>query len=77
MIFRSFRRTDQAGTIGALYGAIVAQARHPTFYRCYQVPDTIDGRFDSSMCGKRSTSRRRKTALISSPPRSLFPVRIL
>ena len=30
-----------------------------------------------SMCGQRSTSWRRKTALISSPARSLFPVRIL
>ncbi len=28
-----------------LYGAIVAQARLPIFYRSYGVPDTIDGRF--------------------------------
>ena len=28
-----------------LYGAIVAQARLPVFYRSYGVPDTIDGRF--------------------------------
>lgn len=29
-----------------LYGAIVAQARQPVFYRDLAVPDTIDGRFD-------------------------------
>jgi cytochrome b pre-mRNA-processing protein 3 len=28
-----------------LYGAIVAQARLPIFYRSYGVPDTVDGRF--------------------------------
>jgi cytochrome b pre-mRNA-processing protein 3 len=28
-----------------VYGAIVAQARLPIFYRSYGVPDTIDGRF--------------------------------
>ncbi len=58
MMFRSFRRTDQAGTIGALYGAIVAQARHPTFYRCYRVPDTIDGRFDMIVLHVALFSRR-------------------
>lgn len=30
----------------ALYGAIVAQARHPAFYDAYGVADTVDGRFD-------------------------------
>jgi cytochrome b pre-mRNA-processing protein 3 len=28
-----------------IYGAIVAQARLPVFYRIFGVPDTIDGRF--------------------------------
>jgi cytochrome b pre-mRNA-processing protein 3 len=28
-----------------IYGAIVAQARLPVFYRAFGVPDTIDGRF--------------------------------
>ena len=32
--------------VGALYGAIVAAARQPHFYRDWQVPDTVDGRFD-------------------------------
>ena len=46
MIFRLFRRDPQAATIAALYGAIVAQARHPAFYLGFGVPDTPEGRFD-------------------------------
>ena len=46
MIFPLYRRSARAGTISALYGAIVAQARLPGFYRDYQVPDTVDGRFE-------------------------------
>jgi cytochrome b pre-mRNA-processing protein 3 len=46
MIFRLFRRAPQAATIAALYGAIVAQARHPAFYLGFGVPDTPEGRFD-------------------------------
>jgi cytochrome b pre-mRNA-processing protein 3 len=46
MIFRLFRRDPMAGTIDALYGAIVAQARRPAFYTAYGAPDTTDGRFD-------------------------------
>jgi cytochrome b pre-mRNA-processing protein 3 len=41
-----FRRNRQSGTIAALYGTIVAQARSPAFYRDYGVPDTVNGRFD-------------------------------
>lgn len=41
-----FGRSRRAGTIDALYGMIVAQARLPVFYREYGVPDTVDGRFD-------------------------------
>jgi len=33
-------------TIEGVYGMIVAQARSPAFYRDYQVPDTVSGRFD-------------------------------
>jgi cytochrome b pre-mRNA-processing protein 3 len=40
------RRSRRAGTIEALYGAIVAQARHPVFYLDYGVPDTVNGRFE-------------------------------
>jgi cytochrome b pre-mRNA-processing protein 3 len=34
------------GTIGAIYGMIVTQAREPLFYRELAVPDTVNGRFD-------------------------------
>ena len=44
-IFR-FPRKMRNRNIAALYGAIVAQARHPCFYAAYGVPDTFNGRFD-------------------------------
>ena len=40
-----FRRSPKP-TIAALYGAIVAQARHAAFYQSCAVPDTVLGRFD-------------------------------
>lgn len=46
MIFRLLRQNPTNGTIQRLYGAIVAQARLPSFYLRYGVPDTEDGRFD-------------------------------
>ncbi len=46
MILRFFRRNDGGETIQRLYGAIVAQARNPAFYTDYDVPDTIEGRFE-------------------------------
>src|SRR3569832_138780 len=46
MIFPLFRRNQRPDTISALYGMIVAQARRPTFYSGYAVPDTVNGRFD-------------------------------
>ncbi len=46
MIWRLFRPRPRDGSIGELYGAIVAQARAAAFYRGYGVPDTMDGRFD-------------------------------
>ncbi len=39
----SLRRKEKASQ--KLYGAIVAQARLPSFYREYGVPDTLEGRF--------------------------------
>jgi cytochrome b pre-mRNA-processing protein 3 len=41
-----FRRTAREPELGALYGAIVAAARSPEWYRDGGVPDTLDGRFD-------------------------------
>jgi cytochrome b pre-mRNA-processing protein 3 len=46
--FNHFRkpRTPHRGTIEAIYGMIVTQAREPSFYRALAVPDTVNGRFD-------------------------------
>ena len=46
--FNHFRKplAPPPGTIEAIYGMIVAQAREPLFYREFGVPDTVDGRFD-------------------------------
>lgn len=46
MFLSLLRRTPPKATIQALYGVIVAQARLPSFYLRYGVPDTVDGRFD-------------------------------
>jgi cytochrome b pre-mRNA-processing protein 3 len=48
MILPLFRR-KQHDTIDHLYGAIVAQARHPAFYVEFGVPDTVEGRLDMIM----------------------------
>lgn len=40
------RDSGRRKTIERLYGAIVAQARAPAFYRDFGVPDTVEGRFD-------------------------------
>jgi cytochrome b pre-mRNA-processing protein 3 len=46
--FNHFRkpRLPPRGTIEAIYGMIVTQAREPLFYRDLGVPDTVNGRFD-------------------------------
>src|ERR1700692_3289701 len=46
--FNHFRkpRISPRGTIEAIYGMIVTQAREPLFYRDLGVPDTVNGRFD-------------------------------
>ena len=49
MIFRLFRPTPRDRIIASLYGAIVAQARAPAFYRSYGVPDTVNGRMEMIM----------------------------
>ncbi len=40
------KSAPQRGTIEAIYGMIVTQAREPLFYSDLKVPDTVDGRFD-------------------------------
>jgi cytochrome b pre-mRNA-processing protein 3 len=46
--FNHFRKPQMPprGTIEAIYGMIVAQAREPLFYQAMGVPDTVNGRFD-------------------------------
>jgi cytochrome b pre-mRNA-processing protein 3 len=46
--FNHFRkpRASSRGTIEAIYGMIVTQARQPWFYRDLGVADTVNGRFD-------------------------------
>jgi cytochrome b pre-mRNA-processing protein 3 len=46
--FNHFRKSPKSprGTIEAIYGMIVAQAREPLFYKHLDVPDTVDGRLD-------------------------------
>jgi cytochrome b pre-mRNA-processing protein 3 len=46
--FNHFRKapTPLRGTIEAIYGMVVAQAREPVFYRDLGVADTVNGRFD-------------------------------
>lgn len=45
--FNRFRNpTVPRGTIEAIYGMIVAQAREPAFYTALGVRDTVNGRFD-------------------------------
>lgn len=45
--FNRFRNpTAPRGTIEAIYGMIVAQAREPAFYAGLHVRDTVNGRFD-------------------------------
>ena len=46
-MFRRFRREDPTKRPAyRLYAAISARAREPVFYGPFQVPDTLDGRFD-------------------------------
>jgi len=40
------KSTPSQRTIEAIYGMIVAQARQPAFYAAFNVPDTVNGRFD-------------------------------
>lgn len=40
------RNTAKKQVADTIYAAIMAQARHPSFYRDAGVPDSLDGRFD-------------------------------
>jgi cytochrome b pre-mRNA-processing protein 3 len=41
-----FGRRNRRDLVHAVYGEIVAQARRPTFFADWGVPDTLDGRFE-------------------------------
>jgi cytochrome b pre-mRNA-processing protein 3 len=62
--FNRFRkpRPPLRGTIEAIYGMIVTQAREPLFYRDLRVPDTVNGRFDLLLLHLWMVLRRLKTA---------------
>jgi cytochrome b pre-mRNA-processing protein 3 len=46
MILSLFKRKASRNSLRAVYGSIVAAARHRRFYAEWGVPDTVDGRFD-------------------------------
>jgi cytochrome b pre-mRNA-processing protein 3 len=46
MILSLFKRKASRNSLRAVYGAIVAAARHPHLYAGWGVPDTVDGRYD-------------------------------
>lgn len=62
--FSHFRKPPLAprGTIEAIYGMIVTQAREPIFYRDLGVPDTVNGRFDLLLLHLWLLLRRLRTA---------------
>jgi len=62
--FNHFRkpRSPPRGTIEAIYGMIVTQAREPSFYRAMAVPDTVNGRFDLLLLHLWLVLRRLKSA---------------
>jgi cytochrome b pre-mRNA-processing protein 3 len=61
--FNHFRRphAPRRGTIEAIYGMIVAQAREPLFYQAMGVPDTVNGRFDMVLLHLWMVLRRLRT----------------
>lgn len=40
------KRADVARKADNLYGAVVAQARQPSFYADFDIPDTLEGRYE-------------------------------
>lgn len=46
MIFSLFKRKASRNSVRAVYGAIVAAARHEKLYADWGVPDSVDGRYD-------------------------------
>jgi cytochrome b pre-mRNA-processing protein 3 len=66
-------RTPHRGTIEAIYGMIVTQAREPLFYRAMGVPDTVNGRFALLLLHLWLVLRRLKSvAAGAGPSQALF-----
>ena len=66
-------RIAPRGTIEAIYGMIVTQAREPLFYRDLGVPDTVDGRFDLLVLHLWMVLRRFRLAQnVENAPQALF-----
>ena len=73
--FNHFRKPPLTprGTIDAIYGMIVTQAREPLFYRDLGVPDTVNGRFDLIVLHLWMVLRRLgKIAGMTEPAQALF-----
>ena len=48
MIFKLFARKSETAAATVLYGQIMAAARRPELFRKpFDVPDTVEGRFDA------------------------------
>jgi cytochrome b pre-mRNA-processing protein 3 len=67
-----FRSRRSKATIRALYGAIVAHARLPSFYATYGVPDTAMGRFDMIVLHLWLVQRRLASAELRHLGQSVF-----
>jgi cytochrome b pre-mRNA-processing protein 3 len=67
--FNHFRKPRLAppGTIEAIYGMIVTQAREALFYQDLGVPDTVNGRFDLLLLHLWMVLRRMRQAEGSAP----------
>ena len=74
MAVQSLQETPDAprGTIDAIYGMIVTQAREPLFYRDLGVPDTVNGRFDLLVLHLWMVLRRLKSVEGGRPSQALF-----
>src|ERR1700743_2617734 len=73
--FNHFRKphAPSRGTIEAIYGMIVTQAREPLFYRDLAVPDTVNGRFDLIVLHLWAVLRRLgEIAGLAGPAQALF-----
>ena len=46
MFAKLFKKNPEREAAEKLYDAVVGQARQPVFYQDWDVPDTLDGRFD-------------------------------